>query len=146
MYLVSIYVVILVIMVLRYAPRSYLVGLEANTEEEEQMDDPDGLAPKQSTVEETGGDWEAKEQGFDNEEILVRLPSERELDENDVDKDEQMDKVSSMRNASSHGLMADPEHPSRPKLQREASKRMLKSRSTGSLRASIRAQVPTFGE
>ena len=138
------YVVILVIMVLRYAPRSYLVGLGIDTEDEEPIDGPDGVGKHESMVEEVTGDWKAEEQPLRNEESLIRVPSISEIDEKDFQEDEEMDKVSSMRHVSSRGLLEDPGNTSPFKQQR--SNRMLKSRSTGSLRASLRAQVPTFGE
>ncbi|KAL3922351.1 MAG: hypothetical protein SGILL_002250 [Bacillariaceae sp.] len=144
LYLVTIYVVILVIMILRYAPRSYLMGWDTpflNDEEEEEKEEEES-GEEQSTTNE-----EDDQKGLQSGDSLINMASQKEIDGSDTEEEEAMDRVPSMRNASSQGaLLESLEHPPRPKPTRQKSSRMLKSRSTGSLQKSLRAQVPTFGE
>lgn len=135
LYLVTGYVVILVVIILRYAPRSYFKGLinaSTDMEEEDEEEEEEETAPT---------DKEPIPQ-YQNESQLAerRRVSRQVYDGNDIEEDEILDKVASMR-ASSRGL---DEFDSR--LKRSASKSMIKSKSTDSLRKSLRDQFPTFGE
>jgi uncharacterized membrane protein YhiD involved in acid resistance len=131
LYLVSIYVVILVIMILRYAPRSYLLGLDEDDEEEEEEID--------SVGEE---DIETEKQGVLDSKIPEAEQSNGKNNTKDVEEDEAMDMLSSIRR-STHGR--DPSEYLAP-MARSSSNSMIKSKSTPSLRASVRARVPTFAE
>lgn len=142
----TIYVVILVIMILRYAPRSYLLGWDISVEEEEEVEVEQEPAQGQTATNDRDRVSEGEEKGLLCEDSLIKMRFEKEIDE-DTEEDEAMDKVPSMRNSSSHGALESVGRPSpRPKPTRQSSTRMLKSRSTGSLQKSLRAQVPTFGE
>ncbi|KAG7367407.1 MgtC family protein [Nitzschia inconspicua] len=127
LYLVTGYVVILVVMILRYAPKSYLKDLAEMSEEmqeaeEEELVPPSNIQAKEETI------------------LLDEMPvSQFGSNGIDTDEDEFLDKITSMR-ASSRGL----DQYDVP-LNR-TSTRMMKSKSTGSLRASLRAQFPNFAD
>jgi uncharacterized membrane protein YhiD involved in acid resistance len=130
LYLVTTYVVILVVMILRYAPRSYLKGLMDTSEEmDNEEEEPVSIDATQavSNVQTRSTDF------------VVDLKREFSH-ENDVNEDEMMDLVPSMGGACRGS--GEYEVPT----QRSSSHRMKKSRSSGSLQASVRAQVPTFGD
>jgi uncharacterized membrane protein YhiD involved in acid resistance len=141
LYLVTIYVVILVIMILRYAPRSYLIGLDVGAEANERTEEVEVPAEQKTTG---GNARNGEEEELRSQERIMKMLSESFG--NDIEENEEMDTVGLMRNTSSRGLLEGPEFPSPPKPQRSPSNQMNRSRSTGYLRASLRAQVPTFGE
>jgi uncharacterized membrane protein YhiD involved in acid resistance len=134
LYLVTIYVVILVVMILRYAPRSYLKSLTDKSEELEYEDEEPTTADGLNVI---------SKNKLQNPDSFIDLRDDlpHNSEGNDLQEDEVMDMVTSMR-SSSRGLS---EYDVPLNCKRSSSKRMMKSRSTGSLRASVRVQVPTFG-
>jgi putative Mg2+ transporter-C (MgtC) family protein len=129
LYLVTVYVVILVVLILRYAPKSYLVGLEETVEEEDRVKD----APGSETIVVHAG---ANEEVQHDEQLNSRL--ERSDSSGNVIEEDGVDKVPSLR-ISSRGL-------DEYKTSKQTGTHSIStSKSTGSLRASLRAHVPTFG-
>jgi hypothetical protein len=121
----------LVIMILRYAPRSYLIGLDEEEEEEvaETTKEEDDAENENERIPENSipvsGDHAGRKNGREN-----------------MEDDEATDTLSSIRR-SNHGLE---QHDYLVPVARSSSNQMIKSKSTPSLRASVRARVPTFAE
>jgi putative Mg2+ transporter-C (MgtC) family protein len=133
LYLVTTYVVILVVMILRYAPRSYLKGLMDTSEE---MENEEEQHVTKDCLKAVSKDQVQSSDSF----IDLKGDFPQDATENDLHEGEVIDMVSSMR-VSYRGL-GECEVP----IKLSSSKRTLSSRSTGSLRGSVRAQVPTFGD
>jgi uncharacterized membrane protein YhiD involved in acid resistance len=130
LYLVTTYVVILVVMILRYAPRSYLKGLTDTPEETE--NEAEEQVPTDAL------NTESKNQ-VRNTDSFIDLKGDIQLDSNESDVDE----VEVM------GIVQSVNEDEVP-IRRSSSKRVIGSKSSGSarasIRASVRAQVPTFGD
>jgi uncharacterized membrane protein YhiD involved in acid resistance len=133
LYLVSAYVVMLVIMILRYAPRSYLIGLDEEEEEE--------VAEAAKEEQEEAAENENERTPENNRPVSGDHAGRRNGRE-DMEDDEAMDMLSAIPR-SNHGLE---QHDYLVPVARSSSNQMIKSKSTPSLRASVRARVPTFAE
>ena len=114
-------------MILRYAPRSYLVGLDDDDEEE---------VAEAGEEDDNAGNEE--ERNSDNNIHVAGEREGRRNDSEDMEDDEAMDMLSSIPR-SNHGLV---QYDYLAPVARSPSNQMIKSKSTPSLRA----RIPTFAE
>lgn len=134
LYLVTGYVVILVVMILRYAPRSYLKGL---TDMSDNIDDGEDRPDEPQKEDRPLPNRDSQLEGNRTSPLV-------DSDRKDIEEvdDSVLDAIPPKRASSRVVSCRIP----LIKKHSSSSKRMIKSKSTGSLRASLRAHLPTFGD